>query len=191
MATYMAKYPVIAPITAETEGAAPTYGTGMKIGDLISVQATVNNNEAPLYGDDALSEYIAEFRDLDVTLGVTSLPAAAYTAMFGSTVDTAGQDTVAGTIHSNVDDNAAYLGFGFIKTEMIHNERTYWTVWISKVKFAAIGEDVETKGENVTWKTPSLTGKGTKGGDGDWRVLTPYTTEAAAIAALKAKAGIV
>lgn len=190
MATYMAKNPVIAPITAETDGAAPTYGTGMKIGDLISMQATVNNNEAPLYGDDALSEYIAEFRDLDVTLNVTSLPSAAYTTMFGSTVDTTGQNVVEGTIHSNVNDNAAYVGVGFVKTEMIHNTKTYWVVWFSKVKFAAIGEDVETKGENVTWKTPSLTGKGTKGGDGDWRVLTPYSTEAAAIAALNAKAGI-
>lgn len=191
MATYGAEYPVVAPISAETEGAAPTYGTGIKIGDLISTQITVNNNEASLYGDNSLSEYINKFRDADVSLNTTRLPVEAYSMLFGTTVDsTGGEGAVAGTIHFSANDVSPYVGFGFVKKDMESNVDKWWLVWISKVKFATIGEDVETEGENVVWKTPSLTGKGTQGGDGEWRVLIPYTSRTAAIAALKAKAGI-
>ena len=185
MASFKSSYPVIAPITAEPASTAPTYGTGMKIGKMISTTLAINTNEASLYGDDALAEYVAEFKDLDITLNITTLPAAAYEMLFGSA-----EDSTSHAIESTTTDEAKYVGYGFIKGEMVDGVTTYYTVWIPKVKFAPIGEDAETRGDSINWKTPSLSGKGMPGNDGVWRVITPYTTEASAIAALKTKAGI-
>lgn len=185
MAEFKAKRPVIAPITGEADGAAPTYGTGMSVGKLISVSLTVNTNEGSLYADDGLAEYLNEFKDIDVSLNISTIPAAAYEMIFGATVD---ED---GVIHSTTADQAPYMGFGFVKGEIVNNVQKYWMVWIPKVKFAPIGENCETKGDSISWKTPTLTGKGTAGNDGEWRTLTPFDTEAEAVSALYEKAGIV
>lgn len=184
MAEFKAKVPVVVPITEETDGAAPTYGKGMAIGKLISVSLNVNTNEGSLYADDGLAEYLNEFKDLDVSLNTSTIPAAAYALIFGATVDESG------SIHSTTADQAPYVGFGFVKGEIVNNVQKYWTVWIPKVKFAPIGEDCETKGDSISWKTPTLSGKGTAGNDGEWRTLIPYDTEKEAVAALYEKAGV-
>jgi hypothetical protein len=66
----------------------------------------------------------------------------------------------------------------------------YWLVWLPKVKFAPPGGNYQTKGDNITWNTPSISGKGTSDHDGNWKIMEAFATENEAITALKTKAGI-
>lgn len=187
MAQYKAKMPIFAPIKTEPDGASATYDKGVVLGKMISVNLTPNYNEASLHGDDALSEYEKEFKDLDVTLNTTTLPAAAYASMFGSTVtDTQGKES----IKSNINDEAKYGGLGFVIGEKVDGVSKYWLIWLPKVKFTPPGGSYQTKGDNITWGTPSISGKGTADNLGDWRNMDAFATESEAIAALKTKAGI-
>ena len=82
MAQYKVAYPYVAAIKTEPEATEATYEKGLALGKMIDVEVTPNYNEASLYGDNALSEYVKEFKDLDVTLNTTSLPVEAFTALF-------------------------------------------------------------------------------------------------------------
>lgn len=189
MAQYKAKMPIFAPIKTESDGASATYDKGIVLGKMMSLNLTPNFNEASLYGDDAQAEYEKEFKDLDVSLNTTFLPAEAYQAMFGSTVTT-GTSGKGSAITSNIGDTAKYGGLGCVITEKENGTAKYWVVWLPKVKFAPPGGTYQTKGENITWNTPTISGKGTADNKGDWKILEAYDTEAAAITALKTKAGI-
>ena len=191
MAYFKAKIPVIATI-AETDNAAPTYSAGMAIGKLIQIGITPNMNEGSLYGDDALAEYIREFSDYDVSLNVTTLPAAARAVMFGETYTeaTTGQNPTPAKIVSKGSDSCPYVGFGFVTTETVNGAMKYAMVWLHKVKFSLPAETYDTKGDSITFGTPTVEGKGTEDNIHEWRTVTWHDTEAEAIAALKNKAGI-
>ena len=78
MAQYKVAYPYAAAIKTEPESAAATYEQGLEIGKMIDVEITPNFSESPLYGNNGLSEYAKEFKDLDVTLNTTTLPIEAF-----------------------------------------------------------------------------------------------------------------
>lgn len=187
MAQYKAKMPIFAPIQTEPDNAAATYGKGVTLGKMISVNLTPNYNEASLFGDDAQAEYEKEFKDLDVSLNTTFLPTDAYSAMFGSTVTSGTGDE---SIKSNVQDEAKYGGLGFVIGEKVNGAAKFWVIWLPKVKFAPPGGNYQTKGDNITWNTPSISGKGIADNLGNWREMESYATESEALAALKTKAGM-
>lgn len=190
MANFKAKMPVIATIT-ETAGQAPTYSNGMAIGKLIQVSITPNINEGSLYGDDALAEYVKEFSNFDVSLNTTTLPAAARAKMFGETYTEAATNPAApAKIVSKGSDFCPYVGFGFVVGEIINDVMQYACVWLHKVKFSLPAETYDTKGDSITFGTPTVEGKGTEDNIHEWRTITYYDTESDAIDALKAQAGI-
>ena len=50
------KYPVFAPITAETDAGAITYGDGFVVGKAINYTGTPSNADVVLYADDGVAE---------------------------------------------------------------------------------------------------------------------------------------
>ncbi len=182
MAQYKVTHPYAATIKAEPEGAEATYGELLKLGEMIEIDVSPNFNEGSLYGDNALCEYVKEFKDIDVTLNTTTMPVKAYEILFGQKVTGDGEH-----IAANINDVSNYVGFGFVKGEMVKNVTTYFAVWLPKVKFTLPSEKCTTKGESITWGTPSITGKGTCDGTGDWKKTDRFATEAEAIAFIKGK----
>ena len=90
-------------------------------------------------------------------------------------------------IKANVNDVAKYVGFGFVKGEMVNNITTYVAVWIPKVKFTPPAEKCTTKGDSITWNTPTITGKGMADNAGFWRYMEIFETEKEALDYIKAK----
>ena len=68
MAQVTLKNLVVAPLTAETAGSAPTYGTGRKVGHLMKANISWNRGDVKLYGDDKLVD-----KDNSVTSGTLSI----------------------------------------------------------------------------------------------------------------------
>lgn len=177
MAQYGANCPVFAPLVSDVSGVM-TYGTGVILGKFISSELTDNFADASVYGDDALAEYVKEYKDTDVKLDTSYLPLTAYYTLFGQTVS--GGNSIA----ANVSDEAPYGGFGFVQSNLINGVRSYDVVWRYLVKFQPPSKNVATKGDSITFATPSITGKGKATSTGDYEIVTRYTTPAAALAAL-------
>ena len=184
MAQYTATTPVFAPIISEPAGAEPVYGPGVVLGKFIDSEINPSYAEGGIDGNNARAEYVKRFRELDITLNSTHLPEKAFCVMFGQTVSDDG------TIIANIHDRAPYGGYGFVKGEMIDGKDVYWMIWIHKSKFSPPNEKCTTSGDNITWNTPLLEGKGIADNAGNWRTGKKFDTEQEAIAALMEKANI-
>ncbi|MBQ3603949.1 MAG: major tail protein [Clostridia bacterium] len=175
MAQYKACFPIIAKL--KDDG---TYSDAVILGKMIKTDVSPKTTEGKLYGDDSIAEDVKEATGADVTLNTTTIPSKAYPILFGTTV---GED---GTEDYSTDDNGSYVGYGYVTGEIVNNKSSYKLTWLPKVKFALPPESVETKGENITFTTPSISGFAYPTGEKNrWRQRKPFSTAAEAIAALK------
>jgi len=191
MAAVGMKYLTFAPISAETAYSAITYGTGVVAEHAISGNITYNYDEQSLYGDDKLAEYYKGLTGYDIELGLTELDNALVVLLGIERAATS--DSV--TTYHMVDDNQTAVGVGFVQTLIVNGVKSYTGYWFHKVSFTINSETAQTKGETVEWQTPTLNGKGwgveldaTNGVQ--YRERQVFTTEAAALAWLKGKAGV-
>lgn len=165
----------------------PKYTEGFQLGAGKTVSIVPQYAEGSVYGDNRRVKYKKKFKNANITLGVTSVPKTAEKTLFGRE-----DPGVEGETISNGNDEANYVGFGCYATEEDENsdKPKYTAVWLYKVKFVDPGDEYETEGENIVFKTPSLTGSAEVLKNGDWRTKKQFPTETEAIAWLKGKAGI-
>ena len=176
-------YPTIAKLDPTTD----TYSDGFRMGKAVSVNITTNYNEANLPGDNVIAESVKEFRDGTIDLGITTIPIEAYETVFGHTV-TPGED---GTlIVDKTDDVPNYVGVGLVKEELVDGVKSYIAMWIKKVLFTESGENAQTKGETISFQTPTITGTVLALADKTWRERKIFDNEADAIAYIDEQAGI-
>ncbi len=168
----------------DESGSTPSYSDGFQVGEGIAVSIVPQYAEGSVYGDNRRVKYKKKFKSANVTLGTTRLPIAAESDMFGREPDDDG------AVVSKGSDEANYVGFGCYATEEDESSIKYAAVWLYKVKFADPGDDFETEGENIVFKTPSVTGSAETLSTGEWRKKQSFTTEAEAIAWIKEQAGI-
>ena len=176
-------YPTIAKLDPTTD----TYSDGFRMGKAVSVNISTNYNEANLPGDNVIAESVKEFRDGTIDLGITTIPIEAYETVFGHTV-TEGED---GTlIVDKTDDVPNYVGVGLVKEELVDGKKSYIAMWIKKVLFTESGENATTKGETISFQTPTITGTVLALADKTWRERKVFDNEADAIAYIDEQAGI-
>ena len=150
-----------------------TYSNCFRCGKAISLSVTPNYNEVKLYADNVLDEYVKEFKDGTISLGTDRLPSVAQTVMFGHTVTTgAGGDTV--TYKSN--DNAEYVGVGFVIDEVLDGAKTYTATIIYKCKFAEAADSYTTKGDSIEFKTPTIEGAIAALSDYTWKTVKTFAS---------------
>lgn len=149
MARIGVKNLTVFPITKDDhEGT--TYGTAVKLPPLMKVSLNAKTVEGSLYGDDRQVEGNFGITGYDITVDTTDLTPEQIATLLGHKKDSKGGITV------NADDEAPYVAVAF-ESKRSNGENQY--VVLYKVKFSPLNEEFETKGENITYKTPSLTGK--------------------------------
>lgn len=190
MYQYKIGFPVFAPIASEGAAAAPTYSEGAFLGEAMVVGMTPQFNSASLHGDDKSVANVTAFKQLDLSLQTTTLPLAAYTAMFGATHTKPVPASVKEKVSEKATDTAKYGGFGFITGGLSGNTEEYHLFWMPKVKFTPPAETYNTNGESISFGTPTVTGVGLADNTGEWRYREVYATLADALEALKTKAQI-
>lgn len=193
MAAVGMKYLTFAPISSETAQSPITYGTGAVAEHAISGSITYNYDEQSLYGDDKLAEYYKGLTGYDIEIGMTELADSLSTLLGIETVTTTGSPAIS-TYHL-VPDNMTSCGVGFMQTLIVNGTKSYIGYWFHKVTFSINSESAQTRGESVEWQTPTLNGKGwgvelDATGVVQYRDRQVFTTEALALAWLKAKAGV-
>lgn len=163
------------PWFAKLDPATGKYSNAFKCGKLVETNVTPNYVTAKTYADNQVDEEVTEFRDATLAITTNSLPVVAAEMMFGHKVSETGEQT------DNADDTGSYLGYGFITREIKSGLKTYKACVILKAKFSEGQESYKTKGENIEFQNPSISGNAYALDNGDWRKKSPsFDTEAKA-----------
>ena len=167
-------------LTEGTDGTA-SYDGAKQLGKAVSCTVDITNNEAKLYGDDALAESDTSFASGNITLGVTDDDDTVFAPLLGHTIDENGEVIKTST------DVAPYVGCGRIVTKMVNGAYKYKVEFIYKVKFGEPSKDENTKGESIEFSTPSVEGVIAALGDvnGTWSKTKTFTTKSDALTYLK------
>ena len=181
----MAYFGLSSPYIAQFDADAETYSNGMKLGKAISTSITPNYSTASLYADNSEAERVDEFVNAAVEVGTDRIPAAAGPILFGHTTNGSGEEV------KNSNDSSKYVGYGFWQASMEDGVKKYQGCLLYKVKFTEGQTSFQTKGENITFATPTLSGSATAKANGDWQISSPkYDTVREAEVWLKTKLGI-
>ena len=168
------------PFIADMSGES-AYNKPFFCGKAIGITVTPSYAEGGLYGDDAQAEYDKEFRYADVVLNTTTLPKEAHEKMFGH--GTEETDVVV----YKLDDEAKYVGMAWISVEKVDGKTSFVANFLPRVKFAEPAGDYSTKGENIEYKTPSISGRAVANTEGVWKKTKSCETEAEAITHINTK----
>lgn len=137
-----------ASITEDASGN-ETYGTPTQLAKAISADLSIELAEATLYADDGASEVIKEFKNGTLSLGVDDIGATAAAALTGVTVDSNN------VIISASEDGGDPVAIGFRAKKSNGNYRYYW---LYRVKFGIPATNLATKGDSITFSTPTIEG---------------------------------
>lgn len=138
-----------APITEAPTTGDETYGTPVMLAKAISAELSIELAEATLYADDGASEVVKEFKDGKLTLGVDGIGRAVAAALTGAVVDENG------VLISSSEDGGAPVAIGF-RAKKANGHYKYF--WLYRVKFGVPSTNLATKGDSITFNTPSIEG---------------------------------
>lgn len=160
-----------------------TYGTPTACGRAMSMTVTPNMATGDLYGDDVNVEHVENFTDADIEIGATYIPTELYETMFGHTV----ADTV---VTFNTDDSVPYCGVGAIAPKLEDGTEYWEAIFLPKVKFSEPEASFETKGDSITFNTPTISGKALADSSKNWKKTTKVASEAAALTWINSQFGV-
>lgn len=165
-------------ILTEADDGTPSYNGAVKPAHAISCSVEISNNNAQLFGDDALIESDTGFSSGTVTIGIDKFDKTTQAALLGHTA-------TENEIISNVNDEVPFVGLGRIITEMIGGAYKYTVKFLYKVKFSEPNDSDQTKGENVEFNTVELQGTVAALKNGNWKAEQTFDTEKAAVSYLE------
>ncbi len=126
-----------------------TYGTPIQLAKAISAELSIELNEATLYADDGQAEAVKEFKSGTISLGVDDIGSDTAAALVGATVDTNG------VLVSRSEDSAPYVAIGF-RAKKANGKYKYY--WLYRVLFGVPAASLATKGDSITFSTPTIEG---------------------------------
>jgi phi13 family phage major tail protein len=193
MAQVTLKNLVVAPLATETDGSAPTYSAGRKVGHLMKANVSWNRGDVKLYGDDKLVD-----KDNSITSGTLSIDSTYLDRDDRKMLLDMTNYNTAGTGETQEyclgDEASPYVGAGYVWKDNLISGKPYIAYWYWKVQFG-MNEDMETKGESTQYNVPTIEGEifavqPKADLKNKFRLEADFATETEAIAWLNVKAGI-
>lgn len=134
-----------------TEGANgdETYADPVPLAKAISADLSVELNEATLYADDGQAEVVKEFKSGKLTLGIDDIGTTVANDLTGAEID---NNKVLISSSENVGQPVA-VGFRAKKSN-----GKYKYFWLYRVIFGIPATNLATKGDSITFSTPSIEG---------------------------------
>lgn len=133
----------------EDENGEETYGTPTSLAKAISADLSVELNEATLYADDGESEVVKEFKSGKLTLGIDDIGTSVANELTGAQID---DNHVLISASENGGEPVA-VGFRAKKSN-----GKYRYFWLYRVVFGIPATNLATKGDSITFSTPSIEG---------------------------------
>ena len=137
-----------AKITEDDNGD-ETYATPMQMAKAMSADLSVELAEATLYADDGAAEIVKEFKSGTLSLGVDDIGAAVASDLTGASID------ANGVVISTSEDGGDPVAVGF-RAKKANGKYKYY--WLYRVKFGIPTTNLATKGDSITFSTPTIEG---------------------------------
>ncbi len=137
-----------AKITEDASGE-ETYATPVQLAKAITAELSVELAEAILYADDGASEIVKEFKSGTLSLGVDEIGSTAASDLTGAVIDTNN------VLISSSEDGGLPVAVGF-RAKKSNGKYRYF--WLYRVKFGIPATNLETKGDSITFSTPTIEG---------------------------------
>ena len=133
----------------EDENGNESYGTPQKLAKAMNADLSVELAEATLYADDGAAEIVKEFKSGTLSLGVDDIGATVASDLTGATIDKNG------VVISTGEDGGDPVAIGF-RAKKSNGKYKYF--WLYKVKFGIPATALATKGDSITFSTPTIEG---------------------------------
>lgn len=137
-----------AKITEDTNGE-ETYSNPIQLAKAISADLSVELAEAILYADDGAAETVKEFKSGTLSLGIDDIGASVAADLTGVTVD---KNNV---VISTTEDGGSPVAVGF-RAKKSNGKYKYY--WLYRVQFGVPSTALATKGDSITFNTPTIEG---------------------------------
>lgn len=135
-------------ITEDAQGN-ETYEKPKQLAKAISADLSVELNEATLYADDGQAEAVKEFKSGTLSLGIDDIGQAVAADLVGATIDQNG------VLVSGGEDAASPVAVGF-RARKANGKYKYY--WLYRVLFGVPATNLATKGDSITFSTPTIEG---------------------------------
>jgi len=157
-----------AKITENSEGL-ETYNTPSRLAKAIQADLSIEIAEAMLYADDAAQESVREFQSGTLTLGVDDITPEVAAVLLGAGIDDNG------VLISSSEDVGPPVAVGF-RARRANGKYKYF--WLYRVLFGAPSTNLQTKGDSISFQTPSIEGTIMRRNKPDSRNRHPWKAEA-------------
>lgn len=137
-----------AKITEDKDGN-ETYATPVQLAKAMTADLSVELAEATLYADDGAAEIVKEFKSGTLSLGVDDLGGAVASDLTGSTIDNNG------VVISTAEDGGTPVAVGF-RAKKSNGKYRYFLLY--RIKFGIPATALATKGDSITFNTPTIEG---------------------------------
>ena len=135
-------------ITEDAEGN-ESYATPTQLAKAMTADLSVELAEATLYADDGAAEIVKEFKSGTLSLGVDDLGGSVASDLTGATIDDNG------VVVSTAEDGGTPVAIGF-RAKKSNGKYRYF--WLYRVKFGIPATALATKGDSITFNTPTIEG---------------------------------
>lgn len=133
----------------EDENGIETYGTPKILAKAMTAELSVELIEAILYADDGASEIVKEFNSGTLTLGIDDIGSIAAQDLTGSKIDSNN------VVVSRSEDGGNPVAVGF-RAKKANGKYRYF--WLYRVIFSIPTTNLTTKGESITFSSPTIEG---------------------------------
>jgi len=152
----------------EDESGHETYDTPKVLAKAMTADLSVELAEATLYADDAAAEVYKAFKSGTLSLGVDDLANGAAEDLTGAHVDDNG------VLVSAVEDISTAVAIGF-RAQKSNGKYRYF--WLYKVLFSIPATSLATKGDSITFSTPTIEGTVMRRNKPDAKGAHPWKAE--------------
>ena len=137
-----------AKITEDASGN-ETYGTPLQLAKAMTAELSVELAEATLYADDGPAEIVKEFKTGTLALGIDDIGVVAAEDLTGAKLD---DNHV---VVSASEDGGSPVAVGF-RAKKANGKYRYF--WLYRVVFGIPATNLATKGDAITFSTPTIEG---------------------------------
>lgn len=156
-----------AKITEDSSGN-ETYATPVALAKAIKADLSVELAEATLYADDAAAEVVKEFKQGKISLGVDDIGVTAAQALTGAAVDNNN------VLVSASENGGSPVAIGF-RAKKVNGKYRYF--WLYRVIFGVPATNLATKGDSITFSTPTIEGTVIRRNKEDGQSNHPWKSE--------------
>ncbi|MHB1455005.1 MAG: major tail protein [Saccharofermentanales bacterium] len=133
----------------EGETGDETYGTPIALAKAIKADLSIELAEATLYADNSAAAVIKEFKSGKIALGIDDIGVTAAQDLTGATIDNNH------VLVSATEDAGTPVAVGFRATKANGKYRYFW---LYRVIFGIPATNLQTKGDAISFSTPTIEG---------------------------------